>query len=175
MEVVVGVGVLADFGRQGYTGIASSELYADVVLDNQDWDIESVISKTLPNLLPHNSNHLPIYKYISQYDGVLPDKVETANNKNCFDDLLSKTIKKNRDRHKCRHETVALIRTKLPDSKCLQVIPHLIEENIDVEELHEFLRDILIKEPLVFSTTDSSFKIDLKRVVRIFDWLKYNA
>jgi hypothetical protein len=175
VEVVVGVGILADFWQQGYTGITASELYTDVVLDNQGWDIESIISKALPNLLPHNSGLLPIYKYISQHDGVLPDKVETANNKNSFDDLLSKTIKKNRAKHIYRRETIASIRKKITESKCLQVIPHLMEENINIEELHEFLKSILAKEPSVFSTAEPSFKTDLKRVIRIFDWLKYNA
>ena len=138
VEVVVGVGILADFGQQGYTGITASELYTDVVLDNQDWDTESIISKALPNLLPHNSNLLPVYKYLSHYDGVLPDKVEVANNKNSFDDLLSNTIKKNRDKHICRQETIVSIRNNLSVGKCLQTIPHLMEVNIDIEELTTF-------------------------------------
>ena len=175
VEVVVGVGILADFGQQGYTGITASELYTDVVLDNQDWDNESIISKALPNLLPHNSNLLPVYKYLSQCDGDLPDKVEAANNKNSFDDLLSTTIKKNRDKHIYRQETVASIRNKISASKCLQVIPHLIEKNIDVDELHDFLKSILTDKPSVFSTAEQGFKTDLKRVIRIFDWLKYKS
>ena len=175
VEVVVGVGILVDFGQQGYTGITASELYTDVVLDNQDWDTESIISKALPNLLPHNSNLLPVYKYLSKYDGDLPDKVEAANNKNSFDDLLSNTIKKNRDKHICRQETIVSLRNNLSVGKCLQAIPHLMEVNIDIEELHNFLRNILTDNSSVFSTADQGFKTDLKRVIRIFDWLKYNS
>lgn len=174
VEVVVGVGVLADFGQQGYTGITASELYTDVVLDNQNWDAESLIWKALPNLLPQNSNRLPIYKYLSQYEGELPGKVESANDKNSFDDLLSNTIKKNRIKHPCRQEKIASLCSKFPIRKCLQAIPHLKEDNINIEDLGNFLRTVLSENPGAFATADSGFNSDLKRVVRIYDWLKYH-
>ncbi len=174
LEVVVGVGVLADFGQHGYTGITASELYTDVVLDNQNWDAECIIKKALPNLLPHNSNLLPIYKYLSQYDGELPLKVQSANNKNSFDDLLNTTIKKSRDGHLCREETIASLRGKFSVKKCLQTIPHLKEENINIADLEDFLKDVLANTRNAFTTADQGFNSDMKRVVRIYDWMKYH-
>jgi hypothetical protein len=175
VEVVIGVGVLADFGQKGYAGIATDELYSDVVLDNRDFDAECVIWKALPSLLSHNSNNLPIYKYVSQYAGDLPERVQAAiQAKNSFDDLLSSTIKKNREKHNCRQETIASICSKLPDGKCLQVLPHLKEENIDVAELHAFLVRILKTNPSALTTGEQAFKTDLKRAIRLYDWLKYH-
>ena len=175
VEVVVGVGVLADFGQKGYAGITADELYADVVLDNRDFDEESIIWKTLPTILPHNSNVLPIYKYLSRYKGELPERVKAANNKQNFDDLLSNTIKKNRDKHPCRQDTLASLRSKYSDSKCLQVLPHLKRENIEIEKFLEFLVHILENYPSALSTGEQSFKTDLKRAIRIYDWLKYHV
>lgn len=175
VEVVVGVGVLSNFGQQGYTGITAVELYADVVLDNQDFDAENIVWKTLPTLLPHNSNLLPIYKYLSQYEGDLPEKVEFANNKKEFDDLLSNTIRKNRDRHPCRQDTLSNLLSKFPDGKCLQVLPHLKDENIDIEDLHAFLSRILTDNPSALTSGEPAFKTDLKRAIRIYDWLKYHS
>ncbi len=173
LEVVVGVGVLADFGQQGYIGITASELYTDVVLDNQNWDAESIIWKALPDLLRHNSNLLPIYKYLAQYEGDLPEKVQSVNGINDFDSLLSNTIIKNRDKHKCRQETIATLCSQLSVEKCLQAIPYLKKENIDIHELHVFLKNILTNDPEAFLKSKQGFKTDLKRVIRIFDWLKY--
>lgn len=97
---MIGVGVLNDFGRKGFTGVSADELYADVVLDNRDFDAEGIVRDALPKLLPHNSNSLPIFKYLSQYSGEIPEKVASAReSKQQFDDLLSNTIKKNRERH----------------------------------------------------------------------------
>ncbi len=175
VEVVVGVGVLADLGQKGYTGMTADELYADVVLDNRDFDIESIIGQALPTLLSHNSNLLPIYKYLSQYPDDLPEKVQAVQDKKSFDDLLSNTIKKNRRNHPCRQDSIAALRSKFPGAKCLQVLPHLQEKNIDVDELHDFLVHILTDNPSALSTGEQSFKTDLKRVIRIYDWLKYHT
>lgn len=175
LEVVVGVGVLAEFGLKGYGGLAADELYADVVLDNRDFDAGNIIWQALPTLLSHNSNSLPVYKYLSQYTGDLPERVEAAiQGKNSFDDLLSNTIKKNRRKHPCRLESIASLCNKFPDGKCLQVLPHLKEENINVDELHAFFVRILTANPSALSTGEQSFKTDLKRAIRIYDWLKYH-
>jgi len=175
IEVVIGVGVLADFGQKGYSGIAAEELYADVVLDDRDFKAAGIIHLVLPTMLAHNSNRLPIYKYLSQYSGELPERVQEAiKEKTDFDSLLSNTIKKSREKHACRHETIASMCSKLPDAKCLQAFPHLKVENIDVAELHAFLVRILKANPTVLSTGDPGFKTDLKRAIRIYDWLKYH-
>ena len=176
VEVVIGVGVLADFGQKGYAGISADELYTDVVLDNRDFDAESIIWKALPTLLPHNSNILPMYKYLSQFTGELPERVQEAiKDKTDVDSLLSNTIKKNREKHPCRQGTITSLCDKLSDAKCLQALPHLKAENIDVEELHAFLARILTANPSALSTGEPGFKTDLKRAIRIYDWLKYHS
>jgi hypothetical protein len=127
-------------------------------------------------MLAHNSNRLPIYKYLSQYEGELPEKVRDAiSDKIDFDSLLSNTIKKNRVKHPCRHDTIASLCHKLSDAKCLQALPHLKKENIDVIELHDFLIRVLKDNPTALSSGEANFKTDLKRAIRIYDWLKYRA
>lgn len=175
IEVVIGVGVHALFGRKGYSGITADELYTDVVLDNRDFDAHCIIWEALPMLLSHNSNSLPIFKYLSLYSEELPEKVQSAAQaRQNFDDLLSNTIKKNRRRHPCNQDTVATLLSKFPDGKCLNVLPHLNKENIDINELHAFLVRILTDNPSALSIGDQAFKTDLKRAIRIYDWLKYH-
>jgi hypothetical protein len=55
------------------------------------------------------------------------------------------------------------------------VLPHLREENLSVDELHAFLVRILTANPSALSTGDQAFKTDLKRAIRIYDWLKYRT
>ncbi|OKY75890.1 MAG: hypothetical protein BM485_06025 [Desulfobulbaceae bacterium DB1] len=175
VEIVIGVGILNDFGRKGYTGVSADELYADVVLDNRDFDAECIVWDALPKLLPHNSNSLPIFKYLSQYSGELPEKVMSAvENKQKYDDLLSNTIKKNRERHPCRQDSIETLLGKYQDGKCLNALPHLKQENINIDDLHSFLVRILTDNPSVLSTGGQPLKTDLKRAIRIYDWLKYH-
>lgn len=77
VEVVIGVGIPADFGQKGYAGITAEDIYADVVYDDREYEIDRIVTTTLPSLLPNNSI-LPMHKYISQYVGDLsinPDKI----------------------------------------------------------------------------------------------------
>lgn len=176
IEVVVGVGILNDFGRKGYTGVTADELYADVVLDSREFDAECIVWDALPKLLPHNSNSLPIFKYLSQYSGELPEKVKSAaESKQQFDDLISNTIKKNRERHLCRQDSIETLIAKLPDGKCLNALQYLKQDNINIDDLHTFLVRILRANPSVLSTGEQAFKTDLKRAIRIYDWLQYHT
>ncbi len=173
VEIVVGVGVLAEFGRKGYAGLSAEELYADVVLDDRDFDAECVVMDALPVLLARNSNSLPVHKYLSQYKGELPERVKGAA-KESYDELLSGTVIKKRDNSVHKDETIASLRKNFPDAKCLQALQYLRQENVDISELHAFLCSILKKNPSALSKGDPFFKTDLKRAIRIYDWLKYH-
>jgi len=174
VEVVVGVGVLADFGQIGYSGITAVEIYSDVIFDDRDFDVESVVLRSLPTLLPLNSI-LPIYKYLAQFSGDIPDRVQSAVTAD-FDGLLSSTIKKNRDGSSYRNDTISSLRHRLSSGKCLQALQYLKEENINPIELLDLIRDVLTSNPSALSTTDKekqNLKSDIKRATRIYDWLWY--
>ncbi len=170
VEVVVGVGVLAN---RGYAGLPVEELYTDVVLDNGRFDAESIVTVALPALLTSNSLNLPVHKYLIDFKDDIPERVRLAIKEN-FDDLLSGTIKKNRDKKAHRNESISSLVKTMPIAKLLQSLPDLREENIDITELYDLLKDFLLKNPSVLSTGNSGLKTDLKRAIRIYDWLKYH-
>ena len=173
VEVVVGVGVLANFGLRGYAGLPVEELYGDVVLDNRGFDAESIVTFALPALLTSNSLNLPVHKYLLDFKGNIPERVKLAIKEN-FDDLLSGTIKKNREKKAHRNETIDSLVKTMSVAKLLQALPDLREENIKVTELHNLLKDFLTKNPSILSSGNSGLKTDLKRAIRIYDWLKYH-
>jgi len=136
--------------------------------------LRATLNLSLPTLLPVNSI-LPIYKYLSQYSGEVPERLKSAI-KTDFDDLLSSTIKKNRERSAYRNETISSLRRQLPLEKCLQALQYLKEENIDSSELLDLISDILKANPSALSTVEQdkqNFKSDVKRAIRIYDWLRY--
>jgi hypothetical protein len=161
VEIVVGVGVMAEFGQKGYTAITADELYIDVVLDNGKYDPDKIVHFTLPMLLSRNSYNMPVHKYIANCTGAVPGKV------------ASSTIKKNRERCQYRNYTINELRKNCPEEKCLQNIPYLKQENIKIDELDDFLKYVLKKNPNILSEALAYKKSDIKRVIRIYDWLKY--
>jgi len=174
VEVVIGVGIPADFGQKGYAGITAAELYSDVIFNDGEFDVEKIVTLSLPTLLPLNSI-LPINKYLAEYSGEVPDKVQSAIKTN-FDDLLASSIKKNREGSSYRNETISSLRRKFSSEKCLQVLQYLKEENINPLELQNLVSDVLTSNPSALSTSDKekqNLKSDIKRAIRIYDWLQY--
>ncbi len=174
VEVVVGVGVLADFGQTGYAGITAVEIYSDVIFDDRDFDVESIVLRSLPTLLPRNSI-LPINKYLSQYTGEVPERLNSAVIGD-FDGLISSTVKKNRERSGYRNETIDSLRRQLSLERCLQVLQYLKEESIEPSALLELIKDVLKANTSALSTTEhdkQNLKSDIKRAIRIYDWLQY--
>ena len=58
--------------------------------------------------------------------------------------------------------------------RCLEYIPLLNKDNIVVEELGEFLEYILKEYPKLLSTEGKQTdRTNLKRLIRIYDWMKY--
>lgn len=150
VEVVVGVGVMSEFGQKGYTAITAAELYTDVVLDNGNYDPDKIVHLTLPMLLSSNSNSMPVNKYIANCTEEVPEKVSNAIKAN-YDDLLSGTIKKSRESCQYRNYTINELRMNCPEDKCLQYIPYLRQENIVVDELHVLLKHVLQENPNILS------------------------
>ena len=71
---MIGVGVLSEFGKKGYTGLTAEEIYSGVVYDDGNFASELVVTESLPILLKHHANSIPINKYISQLECELSQK-----------------------------------------------------------------------------------------------------
>lgn len=172
VEVVIGVGILAEFGKKGYSLYTAEEIYRDVVFDDMHIEAELVVHETLPVLLKYHSGSIPIYKYISQVEGELPPKVNSEI-KQQYEDLLSRTIKKNSDYLKLPYKSISDLRKVYADTKCLQLIPLLGQDRIGIDQLHQLLKDVMTKQHDMIKNGKPSEKTDLRRTIKIFDWLKY--
>jgi len=172
IEIVVGVGVLGEFGKKGYCGLKVEEIFEDVLFDNKEFDANLVVTQSLPILLKHNTGSVPIYKYILKATVELPQYVKESIKLN-YDDLLSRTIRSNKKRKEYINKTIEhVIEHNLPD-KSLELIPLLEEQNIDAEKLGEFLREYYKSNNNIFIDGKNSDKTNFRRLIKIYDWLKY--
>jgi hypothetical protein len=170
VDMVIGVGIIKEFGAKGYAGLTAADIYADIILDNGDYDPEQIVFTTLPVILPQNAKLLPMYKYISQVDCEIPNRVRSSIKHN-FDDILNDTIIKQRS--KLKQTSIEEILQAYPEDKSLRLIPSLQKDEINLEDLEDFIKSVLSKEPDILSTGNANKKSNLKRLIRIYDWLKY--
>lgn len=173
IECVLGVGVLSEFGNKGYMGLEAEEIFLDVLFDDRKFEPNLVVAQSLPTLLSHNSNSIPIYKYISQCDCALPEKVNKEI-KNNFEGLLSRTIiSKKKKMPELIGMTIHDVVNEYGEEKSLEYIAMLPEENINIDELGEFLKKFYHDNSNVFKSGKTSVKTNFRRLIKIYDWLRY--
>ncbi len=171
VETVIGLGVAGQWKQKGYTMPSAEEIYIDIVLDNGNFDNEHIVEETLPILLPRQSFSMPIFKYLVSYTKTYPSNVLKAKIEN-FDKLISKSLQK--QRKGMRFHSIEEILQTNDENKALCLIALLTEDQIECSELEEFLKNYLISNPDVFKTGNNTDKTNLRRLIKIYDWLKYH-
>jgi len=172
VEMVLGVGVISEFGQKGYLGITADEIYEDIILDNGDFEVDRIVNDTLPNLLPKNSSLLPVYKYLEKFEGYVPAIIEEKRKKR-FDELLNNTIIRNRGGNTARNSNLNELMEEYSTRKCIYLLPYMKPENIDLRKLELLLKKVFTENEKVWISLESGYKSDFKRAIRIYDLLKY--
>jgi hypothetical protein len=177
IEYVIGVGVIK-LAEKGYDLITLEDIYKDIIYDEQNFDINSIVTLTLPLLLSRHSNSVPIYKYISKYDGILPEKIKevsdiwTKDEKSRRKDYENITLKKLKEKYKDN------------DKRIVKEISYLNPDNINLEELLEYIKSLMIKYPEILKNKKKrSLKAienknypessPFRKIIKIYDYLKY--
>ncbi|MCB2291017.1 SIR2 family protein [Clostridium sp. CS001] len=173
IEFVVGVGVMSDFGKTGYSGLKVEEIFQDILFDKGEYDANLIVMKSIPILLKHNAGSVPIYKYISKATVSIPLDVKNAIKSN-YDDLLSRTIRNHKKRCDFKDKTIKDVVGNNSMSKSLSIIPLIPEANIVLKDLEEFLRSVYTDNPDIFLNGQPSDKTNFRRLIKIYDWLEYH-
>ena len=181
VDFVLGVGAKTQFGDEGYSGLEPKDLFEDLLYDNQSYDHEKIVFKTLPKLLKTHSNSIPVFKYVKDIDSKLPDRVFCyVRTFSTFDSHLNNTIRKSGNLSDSSIEEVR-ISFNLHDpngaQKCLDEIFRLKENNISVDELQKLLKDLYEMHPNLFNLQEvvkPHFRTSFRRAAKIFDWMKYH-
>ncbi len=179
VEIVVGVGVgnqvnLAN--NRGHHVPAVTEVFRDILLDDGNFDLQSLVESALPPLLKQHSNSLPIHKYVDLYRKQFekdPPLAVLSCCKSKYDDFLNPTILKSRGRADVdRPRSVDEVLSKFTDDKRrIEAMKMLTESEVDAGALRQYLITCVENVPDIFSIRGLS--TDFKRLIRIYDWLVY--
>lgn len=175
--VLAGVGVVALPGgaERGHRIPDVEELFCDVVFDNGDFDLKSLVEGALAKLQRSHSHSLPIHKYVrayrEQFNAEPPDEL-LIECKESLEDLLSNSIKTQRSSNPI--ESIdELERQATTKEKWFELLPRVKNLEDCLPQLEKFLKDYLTNCPDTIHTGRQGDKTNLKRVIRIYDWLKY--
>lgn len=172
-DLVLAIGKASAFGLKGLSGLDANEWYRDIILGDLTFSVDELLEHAFPKLIKQNSGKLPLNKYLAVATKDFPECKEVAA-KQDFDAIISKTIKSNR---KClgEYHSVKQIweREGATADKALRLIAHLEENQIDVNELENVLKELFKTDINVLQNVDANERSDIRRLIRIYDYLKW--
>jgi len=169
IEYVVGFGISA-LGKRGYSYITQIEIFEDIVFNNGNFNNILLAKYTIPKLLRDTSGSLPFYKYIKDIalDELDFKIIENINDE--FSQFQPKSLLKNT---KLKEKSIKAIckEGSYNTEKRLRFISCLKENQIALDDLEKFLIDTLENNPDYLNSGKG--KTDLKRLIKMYDWLRY--
>ncbi|MFU2033414.1 SIR2 family NAD-dependent protein deacylase [Bacillus wiedmannii] len=188
IEFVIGVGVKSaveemqsnleisatkDLSEHGYGGILDVELFNELLSNVPKYDYNSIVTISLPQILRSNQ-YVPLYRYVmeSSVEAKLLDQKIVKKMQMCYSDFLTETQEKKIKNlpWDWQFKNINDVLKGFPDIKiALEQIPLLGKENLDCEELKEFL----VKNSNFVKEKQTPEGTGIRRLFRIYDWLKY--
>lgn len=119
-------------------------------------------------MLPQNTSGLPVFKYLKSYnEEVYGDVKKYISNHTNIDSFLNNALKRQKLTFN-KFTTVKSIISNPDFKKPYELLCLLNKESINLTDLENYLVDLLTSEKNILQGNT-----ELKRLIRIYDWLKY--
>ena len=167
-ELVMSIGTTETLSLTGLKGISPDQWYKNIVMNDLEYDVKDLLTyapelaKQVSGKLPINSLYQESFKNIEGIDKLLM---------NNFEDIISKTIKKERQRHP-QDNIKKILEMNYDLEKEMLYIAYLQKEQISLNTLEKYLNNIFSQESEILKISKSSIRTNLRRLIRIYDYLK---
>lgn len=172
-EFVMAIGKYSDYGLRGLHGLKADEWYRNIVIQDIEFSADDLLKYAFNDLMKQNSGRLPVNKYLSEASDKYPECIELARKQN-FDYIISATIKKNRNKLGDYKSVMQIWKNeKTSVERATNLIAHLKEEDINVDELESVLKEIFENDVNVLQNSKSAVRTNVRRLIMIYDYLKW--
>lgn len=169
-DLVLSIGTTEVLSIDGLRGITPSQWYRNIVMDDLNFTDTDLLSYA-PYLSRSESGKLPINSLYQEKYNSIPglSKLLIVD----YEDIISNTIKKGRQR-KGYTGFEDVLQQKFDQNKEMYNLAYLTEEQMDLNKLELYLKDIFKKDMDVLNLDNScsAYRTNLRRLIRIYDYLK---
>lgn len=174
-DLVISIG-LQETGEYGYRRLLDTNgWYRNIILGDLPPSVHSydkLLELTYPGIKRENQGHIPVCKYLAFATKSYPDIEKTI--PNSFDDLLSNTNKKSRNSVSAYSSVLDLWnKEKHNPKRACRLLACMPEEKVNVDELECVLIEMFKLDPGILSNKTMWTPSDVKRLIRIYDFLKW--
>ena len=178
IDFVIGIGIKALHDR-GLIGLKCKDIMEDIVMDNKNYNPVDIVRKALPNILVHEyytpfNKYLRLGNFFTEKGDIVPEldnRIYKYRNK-IKEDLYSNNVEdfiksKKPFEYDYTLDKVDILRAKL---YCEIKKGRINKKEIDLTRIQNLLKS---QYDRVYSTMSVTEKSNYKKLVRIYDWLKY--
>lgn len=170
-DLALAFGRSADMGLAGLRGLLFNDWYRDIIMEDIPFSSDDILTYAFP-CASRGAALMPVNKHLSRATGSYPE-IETKALK--YDDTISESIKRQRSRNGeiQQHNVHWIAAQSWSDSKKTSLMALLTEDEIDVDDLYHFIKQLFEKDYSILENADSSLASNIRRLIRIYDCLKY--
>ena len=160
----------------GFYGLAravnSEQWYRNIILQDLQYSDDDLLGYVYLELAKQNSWKLPVWYYIGRAKQEYPEIVAHAPEN--YSDIVSKdSIDRNKSAIKSRTMKEVWEQEKHNQNKAIRLLGFIPYEKVDAEELGQILKEIFGKDPDYISNVEGMNKSNIRKLIRIYDFLKY--
>lgn len=166
---------LAQTGVYGLArSVDANQWYRNIVLSDLVYSSDDLLEYAYPEIRRQNAK-LPLHKYLATATKKFPDIRSSA--ASAYSDIVSPTASSTRN-----NATAISAYTSAKDvwnknrnnsMRALRLIGFMPEEKVSHEDLHDILKEIFKAEPNILQTLASPDRSSLRKVIRMYDYLKW--
>ncbi|MCR0152036.1 SIR2 family protein [Holdemanella porci] len=167
-ELVISIGTTETVNLNGLKGISTDQWYRNIVMQDLKYDTKDLLAyaptlaKQVSGILPINSLYEDKFKDIEGIDKLLV---------NDFEDIISKTIERERRRHP-QVDIQSILKEITDIDKQMLNIAYLKKEQINLINLENYLKSKFEQDSEILKSSKQSTRTNLRRLIRIYDYLK---
>lgn len=114
---------------------------------------------------------MPLWKLLSETDGDFPLCMDKADK--TFDSVLNSNIIRSRETYVIKNRTVKGVIEDYPTRVALQKIAYLRPEEVDIDDLKEYICSFFVDEEK-YAALNVNSRTDFNRLVRVYDFLAFS-
>lgn len=167
---------LSSTGEYGLSRLVDeNRWYRNIVtneLKDSGYSCDQMLELAYPDLKKQNSGFFPVCKYLAGAKTRFPEIEATV--PESFDQLATRTNLKSRSSTD-RYTSILDLWEKEHDkpSRMFRLLPCLPEEKMDIDQLEWVLKKMFEDDGDALSHADSNMRPDIKRLIRMYDYLKW--
>ena len=173
-DLVLAIGKANELGLRGLSGIDHDDWYRNIVTEELEFSADDLLEYAFKKLLSQNSGILPVHKYLSEANKSFPEAESVADKYSTLDSIISNSIKNNRHRLGGYTSVREIWQGEMYNiPKAMDLIAHLEESQIVIEDLEMILKEVFDNDVNILGTIGQAGRTNIRRVIRIYDCLKW--